>query len=135
MIFQTFIDRFYDIQAWLFESAVQPLLFSLNLGDIAEEAFEGTEWFMIGVLELALLFLGLRPLEAWIPVKPDLDPRARRNDFVYTCVHRLGAFTVAVFFVLGPLYDALASRLHLAGLTHFNLEQLWPGVTDIPLAS
>ncbi|SNS68890.1 Sterol desaturase/sphingolipid hydroxylase, fatty acid hydroxylase superfamily [Noviherbaspirillum humi] len=131
----TLVEWFAIAQGWLFESIVQPVLYHLGLGDITEQAFEGTEWFLIGLCELALLFMVLRPLESWIPVKRDLDPKARRIDFLYTCVHRLGAFTLAVFFVLDPLFDAIAGQLTLVGVTHFNLEQLWPGVTDIPLAA
>jgi sterol desaturase/sphingolipid hydroxylase (fatty acid hydroxylase superfamily) len=132
---QTLVDLFSTAQGWLFETVVQPFLFVAGLGDIAEEAFEGTEWFLLGVLELALLYLVLRPLEAWIPAKPDLDPAARRIDFLYTCIHRLGGFTLLVFFTLNPLFDAIASHLRMLGVTHFNLEGLWPGVTDIPLVS
>jgi sterol desaturase/sphingolipid hydroxylase (fatty acid hydroxylase superfamily) len=132
---QTLIEWFADAQGWLFQSAVEPLLYATGLGDVAEEAFTGTEWFLLGLLELALIYVLLRPLEAWLPVKPNLDPRARRIDFIYTCIHRLGAFTVAVFFLLDPLVDALASKLHMAGITHFDFESLWPGVTDVPLAS
>jgi sterol desaturase/sphingolipid hydroxylase (fatty acid hydroxylase superfamily) len=132
---QTVIDWFSEAQAWLFQSIVQPFLFVTGLGDITEQAFEGTEWFLLGVLELALLYLILRPLEAWIPAQRDFDPKARRIDFIYTCVHRLGAFTLMVFFVLDPVFDALASKLHLAGISQFNLEGLWPGITDIPLVS
>jgi sterol desaturase/sphingolipid hydroxylase (fatty acid hydroxylase superfamily) len=132
---QTFINSFYDAQGWLFEAVVQPFLFALGWGDITEEAFEGTEWFLMGLVELALLFAILRPLEALIPVKRDLNPAARRIDFIYTCIHRLGIFTVVIFLWLDPLFDSVASQLHLAGITHFNLEELWPGVTDIPLVS
>jgi sterol desaturase/sphingolipid hydroxylase (fatty acid hydroxylase superfamily) len=134
-MFPTLVEWFSDAQAWLFQALVQPALFAAGLGDIAEEAFTGTEWFLIGVLELALIYVLLRPLEAWIPVKANLDPRARRIDFLYTCIHRLGAFTIGVFFLLDPLLDALASELHMSGVTHFNLESLWPGVTDVPLVS
>jgi sterol desaturase/sphingolipid hydroxylase (fatty acid hydroxylase superfamily) len=132
---QTLVDWFSEAQGWLFQAVVQPFLFATGLGDITEQAFEGTEWFLLGLVEIALLYLILRPLEAWIPAKPNLDPAARRNDFVYTCVHRLGAFTLLVFFLLGPLFDAFASELHMAGISEFNLEGLWPGVTDIPLVS
>ncbi len=129
------VEWFSDMHGWLFQSVVQPFLYTFALGDITEEAFDGTEWFLLGLIELTLLYLILRPLETWIPVKKDLDPAARRIDFVYTCVHRLGAFALAVFFLLDPLFDALAGELHLFGISHFNLEGLWPGVTDIPLVS
>jgi sterol desaturase/sphingolipid hydroxylase (fatty acid hydroxylase superfamily) len=132
---QTLVDWFSQAQGWLFQTVVQPILFSSGLGDIAEEAFEGTEWFLIGVLELALLYLILRPLEAWIPAKPDLDPAARRIDFLYTCVHRLGVFTIVVFFALEPLFDAITFELRMLGIDPFNLDSLWPGVTDIPIVS
>lgn len=126
---------FAAVQGWLFQSVVLPLMYLLGLGAWTEDAFNGTEWFMIGVIELALLYLLLRPLEAWIPVQPQLAPGARRIDFLYTCIHRLGIFTLAVFFVLNPLADALAEQLRLHGISPFNLERLWPGVTDLPLIS
>jgi sterol desaturase/sphingolipid hydroxylase (fatty acid hydroxylase superfamily) len=131
----TLIDWFSVAHGWLFQSVVQPLLYLFELGDISDEAFDGTEWFLIGVLELAVLYLVLRPLEAWIPVRRNLDPAARRIDFIYTCVHRLGGFALLAFFALDPLLDAMASVLHLAGISPFNLEHLWPGVSDIPLVS
>jgi len=131
----TLIEWFSEAHGWLFQSAVQPMLFLLGLGDVVEEAFDGTEWFMIGLIEIALIYLLLRPLEAWIPVKPNLDPSARINDFIYTCIHRLGFFTLGVFFLLDPIFDRLISELRLQGVGQFNLERLWPGVTDIPQVS
>ena len=78
---QTISDWFGAAQGWLFETVIQPLVFQLGFGEYIEEAFEGTEWLMIGVLELFLLFLVLRPMEALIPVHKFNDRRARRNDF------------------------------------------------------
>jgi sterol desaturase/sphingolipid hydroxylase (fatty acid hydroxylase superfamily) len=131
----TLTDWFFNAQGWLFQSLLEPLLHVVGLDDVAEEAFTGTEWFLIGLLELVLLYLVLRPLEAWIPAQRDLDPAARRNDFIYTCIHRLGAFSVVVFFVLGPVFDKLNFALRMIGIEHLNLEGLWPGMTDIPLVS
>jgi len=129
------VDRFYDVQGWLFQSLVQPFLYLSGLGDVAEDAYNGTEWFLLGVVELTLLYLVLRPLEAWIPAAPVVDPAARRNDFVYTCLHRLGIFGMLVFFVFGPVFDKMTLGLSMLGFSRFNLERLWPGVTDIPLVS
>ncbi len=129
------VDFFSLAQGWLFESVVNPFIYYAGLAEFTEEAFEGTEWFLIGVCEIVLLYVILRPLEALIPVHPITDPRARRLDFLYTVIHRLGAFTVAVFFLLDPLIDQVTSLLHLEGIKPFNLESLWPGVTDLPLVS
>ena len=128
-------DSFAIAQAWLFETVVQPLLFWSGLGEFTENAFEGTEWFLIGVCELVLLWLVLRPLEAMIPVHAFDDRRARWNDFIYTVVHRLGAFTLVIFFLLDPLIDQFTAFLHLHGIHQFDLDKIWPGVTDLPLVS
>jgi sterol desaturase/sphingolipid hydroxylase (fatty acid hydroxylase superfamily) len=130
---QHFIDWFASVQDWLFESVVQRFMFISGLGEFTEEAFEGTEWFLAGALELAALYIILRPLEALIPVHKLADSRARWNDFIYTLVHRLGLFPIALFFTLDPLMDQLAATLRFGGVHPFNLEALLPGMS--PLAS
>jgi sterol desaturase/sphingolipid hydroxylase (fatty acid hydroxylase superfamily) len=116
------------VQGWLFETVVQPLVFRLGFGAYVEDAFEGTEWLLIGVLELTLLFLVLRPLEALIPAQRITDPRARWNDFLYTVLHRIGVFSLLIFFTLDPLLDGLAGWLRFDGFRPLNLETLWPGI-------
>lgn len=126
---QFLLDLLGQAQGWLFESAIQPLLYITGMGDITEEAFEGTEWLLIGLAELALLFLVLRPLEAAIPVHQFTDRRARWNDFTYTVLQRLGLVPLLLFFTLDPLMDSIAGALHLGGVQPFNLENL---VSDMP---
>lgn len=133
IMLDSFTEWFAMVQAWLFETLVQPVLFQAGLGDITEQAFEGTEWFMVGVIELLVLFTLLRPLEAWFPVQTIPDSRPRWNDFTYTAVHRLGLFSLLIFFLLDPLMDQLAALLHLQDVRPFNLESLWPEMP--PLAS
>ncbi|MEC5215435.1 sterol desaturase/sphingolipid hydroxylase (fatty acid hydroxylase superfamily) [Actimicrobium sp. GrIS 1.19] len=132
---QTIVDLFGQAQGWLFQTVIEPVIYLTGLGEFTEQAFEGTEWLLIGACEIVLLFIVLRPLEALMPAQPITDPRARWIDFIYTVVHRLGAFAVVVFFVLDPLMDHLAALLHLEGMQPFNLDALWPGLTDLPLAS
>jgi sterol desaturase/sphingolipid hydroxylase (fatty acid hydroxylase superfamily) len=123
---QTLADWLGLAQGWLFETAIQPLVFQLGFGEFIEDAFEGTEWLLIGVLELALLFLVLRPMEAMIPAQKITDPRARWNDFLYTVLHRVGIFSVLIFLTLDPLLDTLTAALRFDGVKPFNLEALWP---------
>ena len=129
----TISDLFTNLQAWIFETIVQPLMFSLGLGEFVEDSFEGVEWFMLGVLQLIILFVVLRPLEAKIPVHEIKNPYARWNDFIYTALHRLGAFSILVFFVLDPLLDQLTAILHLQGVNPFNLENMWSGFLQYPV--
>jgi sterol desaturase/sphingolipid hydroxylase (fatty acid hydroxylase superfamily) len=128
---QYFVELFGSAQGWLFESLVQPFIFVSGLGEFTEEAFEGTEWFLTGMCELAALYIILRPLEALMPVHAFGDRRARWNDFVYTLVHRLGLFSIAVFFTLDPVMDHFAGLLRLEGVHPFNLESLLPGMSPI----
>nr|WP_205627220.1 sterol desaturase family protein [Herbaspirillum rhizosphaerae] len=134
-LIQTFSDLFATAQGWLFETLVQPAVFALGLGEFVEEAFTGTEWFLVGVCELAVLFVILRPLESMIPVHPITDKYARWNDFIYTALHRLGAFSIIVFFLLDPAMSYLSEFLHWEGWGTFNLDDVWPGVTDQALVS
>lgn len=131
-ILSLFSDWFAIIQAWLFEVIVQPITYQLGLGEFTEQAFEGVEWFMYGVCELIVLYLVLRPLEAWLPVHPITNRWARWNDFIYTALHRLGIFTLVLFFVLDPALDALTAVLHMEGMNPFNLERIWPNMIDHP---
>jgi len=128
---QTISDWFGTAQGWLFETVIQPLVFQLGFGEYIEEAFEGTEWLMIGVLELTLLFLVLRPMEALIPVHKFTDPRARWNDFIYTVLHRVGLFSVLIFFTLDPLLDSLAGLLRFESFQPLNLESLIPNISPL----
>jgi sterol desaturase/sphingolipid hydroxylase (fatty acid hydroxylase superfamily) len=125
---ETLSDWLGVAQGWLFETVIQPLVFQLGFGAFVEDAFEGTEWLLIGMLELALLFLVLRPLEALIPAQQITDPRARWNDFLYTVLHRIGVFSLLIFFTLDPLMDSIAGWLRFDGFHPFNLETLWPGI-------
>ncbi|PUA16554.1 sterol desaturase family protein [Glaciimonas sp. PCH181] len=127
------INVFSVVQAWLFQAVVQPLMFHIGLSAYIEDAFDGVEWFLIGICELTVLFIILRPLEAMIPVHAFTDRRARWTDFLYTVIQRLGAFSILIFFLIDPVVAEVTEWFHLEGVHPFNLENLWPGVTDRPL--
>jgi len=128
-------DFVATLQQWLFETLVQPLLFSAGLMRWQEDAFDAAEWFVIGVLEIGLLALLLGAAQRLWPAEPLVDRRSVRTDIVYTLLHRLGAVPVAVFFLVTPLFDALESWLRLAGFERLNLELLLPGLDGRPLAA
>jgi sterol desaturase/sphingolipid hydroxylase (fatty acid hydroxylase superfamily) len=125
---QHFIDWFGIVQGWLFQAVVEPFMFATGLGEFTEDAFEGVEWFLTGACELAALYIVLRPLEALLPAQKLGNRYARLNDFIYTLIHRLGLFSIAVFFTLDPLMDRVAGALRFGGVHPFNLESLVPGM-------
>ncbi|MEO8386994.1 sterol desaturase family protein [Polaromonas sp.] len=128
-------DLFSMVQQWLFESAVQPAMFALGMGNLLEDAYDATAWFMAGVIQIAILLAIIGPLQRWRPVEPLLDRATVRTDVLYTVIHRLGLFRIALFFTLDPWFDEAFGALRTAGYGTFHLDQLWPGVTDNALVS
>ncbi len=123
-------DAFVQVQAWLFETLLQPLLFATGLGAFLEDGYNAVGWFLVGLIQLAVMLLVIAPLQRWRPVEPVTDRAAIRVDILYTLIHRLGLFRVALFFSLDPLFDQLFGWGRVAGLPTFHLDDVWPGVTD-----
>jgi sterol desaturase/sphingolipid hydroxylase (fatty acid hydroxylase superfamily) len=126
---------FSDAQQWLFEAAVAPLMFASGLGNLLEDGYRATGWLLVGLLQLSIMLAVFVPLQRWRPVEPLTDRAAVRTDIVYTLVHRLGLFRVALFFAVEPLFDAVFGFLRGHGIGTIHLDQLWPGVTDVAWVS
>ncbi len=131
----TLIDGFANVQAALYENWLQPLAFALGLGSRLEDVFNGTGWLLVGLIQLAVMLLVIEPLQRWRPVEPVVNPQAVRTDVIYTLIHRLGLFRIALFFTIDPFMDDLMGHLRTAGMGTFHLEDIWPGVTDGAWAS
>ncbi|HYP84618.1 sterol desaturase family protein [Variovorax sp.] len=131
----TLSDAFSAGQLWLFETVVQPLVFSAGLGGWGEDAFDATGWLLVGLVQLAVLLAVIGPLERWRPVFAVTDRSAVRTDIFYTVIHRLGLFRLLMFFVLQPFFDGVVGPLHTAGWAGWQLDAIWPGVTDLAWVS
>jgi len=123
------------VQGWIYEQLVQPVLFAADLMFFSEQAFDAVEWFVIGMLEIAVLALAFGWFERRWPAEPVTDRRAVRTDVLYTLLHRLGAVPLLVFALITPVVDALEGHLRLWGFSRLNVDQVLPGVTDGPLVS
>lgn len=130
-----FSDLFSAVQQWLFEAAVQPAMFALGMGNVLEDGYDATAWFMVGVIQVLILLAFIGPLQRWRPVEPVTDRATIRTDVLYTLIHRLGLFRIALFFTLDPWFDEAFGALRTAGYGTFHLDQLWPGVTDYAVVS
>ncbi|WP_394791766.1 sterol desaturase family protein [Rhodoferax sp.] len=128
-------NLFSDAQQWLFEAVVQPVVFTLGFGGWVEDAYSATGWLLVGVLQLVVLLLVLAPLQRWRPVEPVQDRPAIRIDMLYTLLHRLGFFRLALFFTLDPVMDGIFGDMRVAGIGTWHLDAVWPGVTDLPVVS
>lgn len=123
-----------EVFAWaqqgLFESAIQPIMFSFGLGHLLEDGFVATGWLLVGLIQIAVLLAIIGPLQRWRPVEPMVDAASIRTDVLYTLLHRLGLFRVALFFSVEPLFDELFGWLRVNGFGTAHLDQVWSGVTD-----
>ena len=124
-------EAFSRLHDGVFESVVQPLVFAVGLGGWVEQAFDGTMWLLIGALELLVIACVLVPLQRWRPVEQVTDQSTVRTDILYTCIHRLGVFHLAMFLTLIPVLDDLWGWLRVQGWPTWHLDNLWPGVTDV----
>ena len=128
-------NRFDAAHQWLFESVLQPLMFSLGLGSQLESGYEAAGWILVGVLQLAVIAGVIGPLQRWRPVESVTDRATVRTDILYTLIHRLGLFRLGLFLAVDPLADSFFGSLRMAGISTFQLDGLWPGVTDLPWVS
>lgn len=130
-----FSQVFASAHRAVFESAVLPAVYGLGLGGYAEQAFDWTEFFLVGVVEISLMVIVLGALEKWRPVEPVSDRAAKRTDMIYTVIHRIGVIPFLLFILLTPLVDELDAWMRLHDFVPLKLEDLWPGLHAWPLLS
>ena len=128
-------DLFASAQQGLFETLIEPLAFALGLGNLLEDGFVAAGWLLIGVLQIGVLLAVIGPLQRLWPAEPVRDRAAIRVDVLYTLLHRLGLFKLAMFFSVEAWLTDAIGVLRAHGLPTLHLDQLWPGVSDGPLAS
>jgi len=131
----TLIDLFNGLQQALFEQVVQPLAVWLGQANLLELAYEGTGWLVVGLLQIAVMVAVFGPMQRLWPVEPVRDRRAVRVDILYTLIHRLGLFKLAMFFTFEAWFEQGLGVLRTWGLPTWHLDQVWPGVSDLPLVS
>lgn len=129
------IEGFTALQGLLFERAILPALYALGLMDFAELAFDATEFVLLGLIQIVLVYALLRPLEAWRPAERWLDRKQVRTDVLYTYLNRLGIVPIAIYAALTPLVDAFDAELRAAGYIPRGLEDFFPLLAASPLAA
>ena len=123
-------DAFAWAQQGLFENLVQPLALRAGQAHLLEKAYEGTGWLLVGLIQIALMLVLIGPMQRLWPAEAQHDHRAVRTDVLYTLIHRLGLFKLAMFFSLDALFEQGLGLLRAQGMPTWHLDGLWPGVTD-----
>jgi sterol desaturase/sphingolipid hydroxylase (fatty acid hydroxylase superfamily) len=129
------VEAFAALHGAVFENLVLPSLFALGFMDFSEPAFDATEFVLLGLLQIAAVYVLLRPLEAWFPAERWTDRREVRTDVLYTFLHRIGLVPIAIYALLTPLVDGIDAQLREWGYIPPGLESFIPGLADQPLAT
>ena len=128
-------DLFASAQQWLFEALIGPAAFRLGLGNLLEDGFVAAGWLLLGLLQIAVLLMVIGPLQRLWPVERVTDRHAIGIDVLYTLIHRLGLFKLAMFFSVEQWLTQGIGWLRAHGLPTLQIDQLWPGVTDVAWVS
>ncbi|WP_028602164.1 sterol desaturase family protein [Ottowia thiooxydans] len=130
-----FSNIFATVQQWLFEGFVQPVAFAVGAGNLLEDGYTATGWLVVGLLQIVVMVLVIGPAQRLWPVEAVTDRHAIRVDVIYTLLHRLGLFKLAMFFTFDEWATQFFGFLRAKGLPTLQIDQLWPGVTDIAWVS
>jgi sterol desaturase/sphingolipid hydroxylase (fatty acid hydroxylase superfamily) len=128
---------FDALQQWLFESLFQPVMLRLDMANLLEDGYLAAGWFLLGCLQVLVIACVIVPLQRWRPVEVLTNPATVRVDMLYTFIHRLGLFRLAMFFIFQTWLDDAFGWLRVSDLNvgAIHLDQLVPGVTDAPILS
>jgi sterol desaturase/sphingolipid hydroxylase (fatty acid hydroxylase superfamily) len=128
-------DWLIELRSSLFEDFVMPAFYALGLMRWSEDAFEWMNFALFGVLQVVVIVLVCRPLEAWNPVETITDRSAVRTDMVFTWVRNLGLLPLAMFVLFRPIAVAWEAGLARLGFVPPTLETLFPALAAMPFLS
>ena len=128
-MFDALENLFATLHGQVFESAVLPLVHALGFGGYAELAFDATEVFLIGAIEITVLAIVLGALERWRPLEKQND-EDKRVDVIYTMLQRLGLIPLMMFALLTPTMDGFDGWLRMHDIIPWKLEDALPFLND-----
>lgn len=130
------VDVWVNVQTWLFETFVGPVLFRFGLMAWYEPGFNAVEYVMLGAVQIAIIALGMRFIEKRWPLEPPgKDDRLIGVDQVYTVLNKLGIVPLAIFIVTYPVVQEIELTMRSWGYAPPRLERLLPWIGDNDLLS
>ncbi len=131
----TLFSTYEALVGWVYGALIDPLLFKLGLMSWSERAFDGTGFFVAGILQVIATALICIPLERLAPAQIIDDPQQKRTDIVFTLVNKLGLIPLFAFAVLLLILTPLEATARLHGFSPWSLEDLWPSLATMPAIS
>jgi sterol desaturase/sphingolipid hydroxylase (fatty acid hydroxylase superfamily) len=114
------------LAGWLLEHGILPVLYAIGAMDWAEDLYRWLDFALFGLLQVVVVYLVCRPLEAWRPVERWPSGRVVRTDMVYTLLTRLGILPLLAFVLLASVQAAWEGWLVEQNLVPPTLEELLP---------
>ncbi|WP_421992881.1 sterol desaturase family protein [Roseococcus sp.] len=130
-----FQDQYDSVTGWLFEALLQPAMYRLGLMNWADEAFQWMDFFVFGLIQVAVVALVCLPLEHWRPVERWESQRVVRTDVVYTLLSRLGILPLLGFILFYAASSRIEGMIADSGFVPPTLETLMPWLREQPLAA
>jgi sterol desaturase/sphingolipid hydroxylase (fatty acid hydroxylase superfamily) len=135
-LFTQISDAYASIQEFLFANIAMPILYQFDLMALAEDVYDGMDWFLFGCIQILLIIVVLRTWEKFAPAEPQAQiANTTKADVIYTLFHRLGIFHGLIFIALSGFFFQIDSVLHDFRFGRLNVESWYPSVTAIPLVS
>jgi sterol desaturase/sphingolipid hydroxylase (fatty acid hydroxylase superfamily) len=132
----TIASAYASLQEFLFANVAGPILYQLDLMSMAEDVFDGIDWFLFGCMQIFLIVIVLRTWEKLAPAETQEHfAQSSKADVFYTLFHRLGIFHGLIFIALSGFFFEIDSILHDFRFVRMNVETWWPPITAIPLVS
>ncbi len=132
----TIASAYASLQEFLFANVAGPILYQLDLMSMAEDVFDGIDWFLFGCVQIFLIVIVLRTWEKLAPAETQEHfAQSSKADVFYTLFHRLGIFHGLIFIALSGFLFEIDSILHDFRFARKNVESWWPPITAIPLVS
>ena len=128
-------EQFAALHGHVFETGVLPVVYALGLGGYADQAFSGTEIFLVGAIEITMLAVVLGALEKHYPLEAQDNPSAKRVDVIYTMLQRLGFVPLLLFLLMVPLFDAIDGEMRMHDIIPWKLEDALPFLNASPWLS
>jgi len=119
-------DLIAPLQSYLFENVILPVMHLFAMTAWADEIYDVIGDIFLGLFSMMIIFLLLRPLEAWIPVERWKDRKAVRVDVIYTLMMRSGLLPLMFFLLFDPLFTTLQTQMHMADIFSVQLEDIMP---------
>lgn len=128
-------DLYDQFTGWVFEHLLQPLMYAAGLMDWADEAFLWMDFFVFGLVQVAVVVAVCWPLERWRPVERWPSGGLVRTDIAYTLLTRLGLLPMIGFLLFFAAQTRIEGMIADSGWIPPTLETAWPWLREHPLAA